>query len=560
MYETPTIPVAAGHNFERQLRDMNEALLISSIREHELLEQARTADSALRESEQRQRLLLDSMPQKIFTAQPNGEVDYFNPQWTEFTGLSFEQIKGWGWQQFIHPDDLDDTVRLWTHSVATGETYRHEHRFRRADGEQRWHFSHAIALRDSDGGIVKWVGSNSDIHDQRQTANQLQESAAALADLHRRKDEFLAMLSHELRNPLAAISNAVYLLRLETNDEILHQEARTIIERQVGQLKHLVDDLLEISRISTGKIRLRQERLTLSGIVEHAVETAQPLLKRRRHELTLSLPPRPIWLYADPARLEQVVVNLLNNAAKYTEEGGRIWLSVENSPRDPHDDDTVPNTAIVRVRDTGVGIAPDLLPHIFDLFTQAERSLDRSQGGLGIGLSLVQRLVELHGGTVSVSSALGQGSEFVVRLPVIQPPEPQLPTRAEINQPVGQALRVLVVDDNVDATESLAMLLRHSGYDVRTAYEGPTALEAVLVYRPDAVLLDIGLPGLDGYEVAMLIRQQPLGNDIVLIAMTGYGQESDRRRSHDSGFNHHLVKPTDFAKVQQVLATIAPKR
>lgn len=382
---------------------------------------------------------------------------------------------------------------------------------------------------------------------QHELTEQMQEQAAALSDLHRRKDEFLAMLSHELRNPLAPIANAVQLLRLQKDESQLQQLARTIIERQVGQLTRLVDDLLEVSRITTGRIHLHQERVTLNGVVVNAVETVRPLIGHCRHALKTSLSPQPILLYGDAARLEQVVVNLLTNAAKYTEVGGHIWLSVQQEG----------DEAVLRVRDTGVGIAPELLPRIFDLFTQAERSLDRSEGGLGIGLCLVQRLVELHRGRVEAYSALGQGSEFVVRLPVMATSVPQLSaTTTEAAQPTA-SLRVLVVDDNVDAAQSLAMLLRASRQEVRTAHDGPTALEAALAYRPDVVLLDIGLPGLNGYEVAKRIRQQPVLQNVVLVAMTGYGQETDQQRSQEAGFDHHLVKPADFGKVQKILATVS---
>ncbi len=386
-----------------------------------------------------------------------------------------------------------------------------------------------------------------DISERSRLERRLKEQTEALADLHRRKDEFLAMLSHELRSPLAPISNAVHLLRLRKNEDSLQQSARTIIERQLTQLTRLVDDLMEVSRITTGRVQLRHDRIVVSGIVERAVETARPLMNQRRHELTVSLPPQPIWLYADASRLEQVVVNLLTNAAKYTDEGGHIWLTVQEEGED----------CVLRVRDTGVGIAPELLPRIFDLFTQAERSLDRSQGGLGIGLALVQRLVEMHQGRVEAHSSLGQGSEFVVRLPVMLTPAPQSSPPTENTKLIGPSLRVLVVDDNVDTVGSLVMLLRESGHDVRTAHDGPTALEAALDYRPNVVLLDIGLPKIDGYEVAKRLRQQPMLRNVVLVAMTGYGQESDRQRSLDAGFNHHLVKPADFGNVQEILATVS---
>src|SRR6185436_10710559 len=289
-----------------------------------------------------------------------------------------------------------------------------------------------------------------DVSERSRLEKKMQEQGAALADLHHRKDEFLAMLSHELRNPLAPIANAVQLLRLVSDEGPLQQKARAIIERQVSQLTRLVDDLMEVSRITTGRIRLRLESVLANGIVERAVETARPLIDGHRHQLTLALSPQPIWLHADASRLEQIVVNLLTNAAKYTVDGGRIFLSVEETGGE----------CVLRVRDTGVGIAPVLLPRIFDLFTQAERSLDRSHGGLGIGLAVVQRLVELHGGRVAAHSSLGHGSEFVVHLPVMVPDATAAASSiATAAAPSGPGLRLLVVDDNVDMAESLAMLL-----------------------------------------------------------------------------------------------------
>ena len=387
-----------------------------------------------------------------------------------------------------------------------------------------------------------------DITDRSRLEKQLQKQTVVLADLDRRKDEFLAMLGHELRNPLAPITSAVQLLSLQKNEGALQHQAREIIERQVGRMTRLIDDLLEVSRITTGRIHLQQERVGLNGLVERALEAARPLMDQRRHELTVSLSPQPIWLYADTARLEQVVVNLLNNAAKYTPDGGRISLAVQQEG----------DQAVLRVRDSGVGIAPDLLPHIFDLFTQGERSLDRSQGGLGIGLCLVQRLVEKHGGRVEVSSTFGQGSEFVVHLPVMVTTVTQPPlVTNDIAEPTGPCLRVLVVDDNVDAVQSLGLLLQAAGHDVRMAYDGPTALKMAFDFRPNVVLLDIGLPGIDGFEVAKRLREHADLGSVVLVAMTGYGQVTDKQRSQAAGFDHHLVKPAKFAKVQQILETVS---
>jgi PAS domain S-box-containing protein len=391
-----------------------------------------------------------------------------------------------------------------------------------------------------------------DITERCRLERQMQEQAAALAELDHRKDEFLAMLSHELRNPLAPILNAVQLLQLNKGQTPRQQKAHAIIERQVGQLTHLVDDLMEVSRALTGRIQLRREQIAVNGIVERAVETARPLIDQRRHEFTVSLPPDPIWLYADAARLEQVVTNLLTNAVKYTNEGGHIRLSVQQEG----------DKAVLRVRDTGLGITLDFLPHVFDLFTQAERSSDRSQGGLGIGLALVKRLVEMHEGTVSVSSTLGQGSEFVVSLPVdlsMALSQKTRPPATEIAKPQSPGLRVLVVDDNVDAATALELLLQESGHLVQVAHTGPSGLAAALDFRPAVMLLDIGLPEFDGIEVAKRIRLQPTLDNIVLVAMTGYGRETDRQRSQEAGFDHHLVKPADFGRVRQILATVSEK-
>lgn len=650
--------------------ETNQGVLVSSaIRDVTVRKQV---EDQLHKSDSQLRFIMDSMPQKIGTTRPNGEVDYFNPQVTEFTGLSFEQLEIWGWTQFIHPTDVDEHVRVWKKSIETRELFEFESRFRRCDGIYRWHFSRALPMRDQAGAIVMWVGSHTDIDDIKQaeaalqiseiryrrlfeaakdgilildfetgrivdsnpfmsdllgyshenflgkelweiglfkdrSANEsavkelqghgylryehlplesktgfaveveivanayretdhqviqcnirditersrleklLQSQARELENLHSRKDEFLAMLSHELRSPLAPIANAVQLMSLQQDTESrTQQQARNIIERQLAKLQHLVDDLLEVSRITSGRVLLRREWVAISGVVQGAVETVRPIIQQKRHELTMALPFTPIWLNADAARLEQVVVNLLTNAAKYTEEGGQIWLTVAKESND----------CVIRVRDTGVGISPALLPHVFDLFTQAERSLDRSQGGLGIGLALVQRLTELHDGTVEAHSELGHGSEFIVRLP-LQPDELRSGPNPELaSHDATKELRVLVVDDNVDTVLGFSLLLKAHGHDIRTAYSGLDALKTAREFHPHVIMLDIGLPGLNGYEVAKQIRAQPGGEDTLLIALTGYGQESDRRTSSEAGFDHHLVKPAKFEELLQILSTV----
>ncbi len=372
---------------------------------------------------------------------------------------------------------------------------------------------------------------------------------AALKEADRHKDEFLAMLAHELRNPLAPVLNAVQVMKLLGSAEPNLQRAREMIERQVRRLARLVDDLLDVSRITRGKITLRKEAVELATVIARAVEISQPLMEARRHEWTVALPPEPVWLEGDAARLEQVVSNLLNNAAKYTEESGHIRLTVERGTGE----------AVLRVRDDGIGIPANLLPHVFDLFTQGDRSPARTEGGLGIGLTLVKSLVEMHGGSVEVrSEGMGKGSEFEVRLPVIAAQSP-LPgggggTERDDRSPVPSR-RVLVVDDNADAAEMLALFLRTEGHEVRTAHDGPAALHAAESFRPEVVLLDIGLPRMDGYTVVRRLREQPGLKTSLLVALTGYGQEEDRR-AHEAGFDAHLVKPADSDELQKLLACI----
>lgn len=370
-----------------------------------------------------------------------------------------------------------------------------------------------------------------------------------IREASRRKDEFLAMLAHELRNPLAPVVNALEVMR---RDPAAGGQSRAIVERQVRQITRLVDDLLDVSRITRGKIVLRRETVDLGEVVGRAVESTRPLIDAARHRLEVCLPSSPIRLEADPTRLEQVLANLLNNAAKYTPPGGALVVEAHAEG----------DEAVVRVKDNGLGIAPELLPRVFELFMQADRSLDRAQGGLGIGLTLVQRLVAMHGGTVEAYSAgLGQGSEFTVRLPSgrdVAAPASR-PAEAETVARRGPSLTILVVEDSVDTAETLAMLLRLEGHQVFLAHDGRRGLEAARTHRPDVALMDIGLPGLDGLEVARRLREQSGLAQTVLVAMTGYGQERDRDRARAAGFDHHLVKPVDWTALQEVLSTVAAR-
>jgi len=521
--------------------------LISDLTQQQHYDEMIVSKAALADSEIRYRRLFESAKDGLLILdKESGKINDANPFMSELLGYSREHFLGKElWEIGIFSDKAANETAVRT--LQDKGYIRYEHlpletsRGLRVEVEII-----ASAYRE---GRHKVIQCNiRDITERSRLEKKTHEQASALTDLDHRKNEFLAMLSHELRNPLAAITNALQMFSLQKHEDPLQSQARTIIKRQIGQLIRLVDDLMEVSRITSGRIHLQKEQTELNSIVERAVETARSLIDQHRHELTVSLSPQAIWLHADPSRLEQVVVNLLINAAKYTAEGGKIAITAERQG----------DGAVLRVRDSGVGIAPELLPRIFDLFTQSHRTLDRSQGGLGIGLSLVQRLTEMHGGRVEVSSVLGQGSEFAVHLPVILNPaaQPQLQVQVP-DAPMGLSLRVLVVEDNKDVARLLELLLKKSGHDVRTAYDGHAALEAASDFLPQVVLLDIGLPGIDGYGVAKRLRQDSNLTDVMLIAMTGYGQESDRKLSHDAGFNHHLVKPADFAKVLKLLSTVS---
>jgi PAS domain S-box-containing protein len=677
---------------------------------------------ALTASEERYRALAEAMPQLVWTADGLGEVDYVNRRWVEYSGLPEPESLGEGWIEALHPDDAGPTLESWRRAVGAGEIFEVACRCRReSDGMYRWHLARALPVRSVDGKARRWMGTLTDIEDQKRFEDSLQflaeasrvlgqtleyelslvqvarlavpwiadwclvdvkegdaikrlavahidpereshvwdmwearatvtrglgpaeafrtgeavlahditpallsevmgkvdrESQEALGirsclsvpvfahgcvmgvftflaaesrrqfrpqdvevvnDLARRvgfavdnarlfrevqeaglaKDRFLAMLGHELRNPLAPIRNAVAAMRARGLNDPAQEKHREIIERQAGHLSRLVDDLLDVARITQGKIELRKIAVDFVAVVQEAVETARPAAAERAHRIQMQLPNELICVEVDPTRLEQILANLLNNAVRYTTPGGQISLEVSRERRAEQE------MAVLRVRDTGVGISAQVLHSIFEPFTQADRSPDRSQGGLGLGLTVVRRLVELHGGTVQArSGGAGQGSEFEVTLPVSTAEiEGACPHRRPETPHRGTPLaRVLVVDDNRDAAETLTELLLHWGYEVESTGDGESALALAERFHPDLVLLDIGLPGMDGYTVAECLRKRSLNgradaspSSLVLVAVTGYGQADDRRRAREAGFDHHLAKPVDPESLRDLL-------
>jgi len=682
---------------------------------HEDVTARHRAEQALHQSEEKFRLMADTIPQLAWMAAREGDIFWYNRRWYEYTGTTPQEMEGWGWQSVHDPEVLPTVIERWKASIASGEPFDMVFPLRGADGVFRPFLTRVNPLRGEGGRILNWFGTNTDISEQKQSEDAsrfLADASATLAsvidyhstlhkvaglavpgfadwcavdmvepdgslqrlavqhadpakvrlaleldrryppdpdaphgaphvartgeseivedipdalltevaqdeehlrllrtlglksylcvamkargrvvgvitfvasesgrpytrmdlalaeelaaraavavensrlyaelrDADRRKDEFLATLAHELRNPLAPIRNALAILKTPAADPAVVERSRGMMERQVQHLVRLVDDLLDVSRVMRGRIELRKERLDLATVIGHAVETAQPVIQAQGHELTVAISPSPIAVEADPVRLTQVVGNLLTNAAKYTPPGGHIWLTTERDGE----------WAVIRVRDSGIGLAPEMLSRVFDLFVQVDNSVARSQGGLGIGLTLARSLVEMHGGHISArSGGVGKGSEFTVRLPRARetsadagPAGREEPAAAVTATP----RRILVVDDNVDAAETLAILLRLAGHSVEVAHDGAAAIGMAQAKRPELAFLDLGMPGMDGYELARRLRADKALAGVRLVALTGWGQDEDRRRSAEAGFDLHVVKPVEPAMLDKVLA------
>ncbi len=507
----------------------------------------RRAERALHEQREWLRVTLESIGDAVIATDTAGHVTFLNPVAESLTGWSAQHALGRALAEvFVIVDEetgesVESPVSRVLREGAVVGMGNHTLLIRN-DGTELPIADSAAPIRDEHGETQGVVLVFHDIMDRRRLERELLRQTESLMDADRRKDEFLATLAHELRNPLAPIQNALAVLRQTGGDAVITARMQAVMERQIAHLVRLVDDLLDVARITRGTIELRKARVALADVVRSALETSAPAIASGRRQLSVSPAAEPLFVDADATRLVQIVSNLLNNAAKYTADGGRIWLSVRREGND----------AVLSVRDDGTGIAPDMLPLVFDMFTQVDRT---RAGGLGIGLTLVRSLVQAHGGSVEAHSAgLGAGSEFIVRLPLAHARSAEQAPQSPAAHDALPARRVLVVDDNRDAADSLGMLLELLGSEVRVAHEGTAALQALAAFRPEVVFLDIGMPDMDGYEVARRMRAEPAGRDATLVAVTGWGQEADRRRVREGGFDRHLIKPVAVDDLAQVLA------
>lgn len=479
--------------------------------------------------------IVESSDDAIISKDLNSIITSWNAGARQLFGYTADEAIGRPVTMLMPPEKVNEEPGI-LERIRRGERIDHYETIRRRKDGSDVEISLTVSpILNDDGRVVGASKIARDITDRKRAER-------ALLEADRQKNEFLATLAHELRNPLAPIRNALHVLRLAQGDSAAVERVQEMMERQVNHLVRLVDDLLELSRITTGKIELRREAVEVAAVVRTAIETSRPWIDAGGHQFAATIPPQPLFVHADPVRLSQSIANLLNNAAKYTDHGGSIQLQVRRENGD----------VVIAVRDTGIGIAAEMLPKVLEMFTQAERGRRHANDGLGIGLALVKRLIELHGGTVTASSAgEGLGSEFTLRLPLCSSP----PTAPAADHPgAGARRRILIVDDNRDAALSLAMLLRVLGNDVETAFDGNAALIAVSAFRPSVVLLDLGMPDMNGYEVARRMRELPGFSAVTLVALTGWGQEEDRRRTHEAGFQRHLVKPVQLDALQAVLA------
>jgi PAS domain S-box-containing protein len=481
----------------------------------------------LRDAERTYRAIGDSIDYGIWINDAHGRNVYCSDSFLKLLGITQEQCSNDDWTRLLHPDERERTIADWEECVAQGRHWAREHLYMGADGEYHPILARGVPVRNDAGEIVAWAGFNLDIADLKRQQEALRES-------DRRKDEFLATLAHELRNPLAPLRNGLEILERTGGDTPLGTQVRGIMARQLEQMVRLIDDLMDVSRISRGRISVKRERMDLLDAVRIALDSARPAIDAEEHELAVELPTGPVVVEGDAVRLAQVFTNLLSNAAKYTPRGGEIRLAVRRQGEN----------ATVSVKDSGIGIASEMLPRIFELFVQAERAIDRAQGGLGVGLSIAQRITQMHGGHIEAhSEGEGKGTEFVVKLPLARTRPEAGKEKRDRSADAAKHRRILIADDNTDAASTLAAMLELMGHEVMTASDGADAVEKALAFKPEIIFLDVGMPRMNGYDACEAIRKSPGGDRMTIIALTGWGQESHKRRSREAGFDRHLVKP-----------------
>ena len=524
------------------VRNVRGKIIGSVVAQMDISDQVQIEEK-LRETVAKYHTIANALPQIVFGTRPDGYTDFYNQQWYDYTGIAVGSADGEGWLALCHPDDQAFTMKKWQHSLATGEPYEIEYRLRNHLGQYRWVLGRARPVRDEHSVIQRWIGTCTDIHEHKLAQESLQQS-------DRRKDEFLAMLAHELRNPLAPIATAADLLLRSTLDEEGVWQLSEVIARQARHMTRLIDDLLDASRVTRGLVNLDMQPVDMNTVATEALEQIRPLLESKAHHLDIRLPAEPTLVLGDKLRLTQLLVNVLGNAIRYTASGGRIALEMAVQG----------GQLTLSVQDNGIGMSGELVEVAFELFTQGERSADRSQGGLGIGLALVRSLVELHGGTVAVHSAgVGLGSKVTIGLPSLQHEggKPPVDVDEATASPASGSLRILVVDDNADAARLLGMFLELLGHEVFVQFHPADAIECARKVLPDLCLLDIGLPDMDGYTLARQLRLISGLQTTILAAVTGYSQPRDKRAAFDAGFDFHFAKPIDSHQLETWLSGVA---
>ncbi|MFN2511867.1 MAG: ATP-binding protein [Pyrinomonadaceae bacterium] len=529
-----------------------------------LLEQELKAQRKAKSIEHRYQFLAESIPAIVWTAQPNGSIDYYNQRWFEYTGMTLEQTSGWGWQPVVHPDDIERCLRRWARSVATCEEYQIEYRFKRVDGSYRWHLGRATPMLDESGQIVRWFGTCTDIDDQKRAEEEAQAARKEAQVANDAKDEFLATLSHELRTPLTSILGWAILLRSGKLNEENVLRALETIERSARAQNQLINDLLDISRVITGKFRLDVQLVNLALVIAAATDAVRPAAEAKNIRLQVLLDPQAPPVSGDPDRLQQVVWNLLTNAVKFTPQGGQVQVQLER----------IDSNVEITVSDTGRGISAEFLPLAFDRFRQADQSTTREHSGIGLGLAIVRQMAELHGGMVRAASAgEGQGASFTVTLPIGvarklegsrsgdakragSPAKGSMPMES---LPSLKDLKVLIVDDESDTREMLTTVLEQCQAQVTSVATVSDGLEAIERAKPDILVSDIGMPGEDGYVLIRRVRSLPAesGGGVQAIALTAYARVEDRMKVLAEGYQMHMPKPVDLAEFVMVIASLA---